>query len=74
MEEKNSTSEIKVIWKPELCQHAGVCVKMFPSMARTKETSSVTVENASSEELLNQMSICPWGALSYQKVNNPKSH
>lgn len=25
-----TNGELTIIWKPELCQHAGICVKMLP--------------------------------------------
>lgn len=58
--------EISVIWKPELCQHAGVCVKLLPKVYNPKEKPWIKVENASTEALKNQISKCPSGALSYR--------
>lgn len=57
--------EISVIWKPELCEHAGICVKMLPKVYNPKERPWIKVENASTEELRHQISKCPSGALSY---------
>lgn len=58
--------EISVIWKPELCQHAGVCVKLLPKVYNPKEKPWIKVENATTEALKNQISKCPSGALSYR--------
>lgn len=58
--------EISVIWKPELCEHAGICVKMLPKVYNPKEKPWIKVENASTEALKNQISKCPSGALSYR--------
>lgn len=57
--------EISVVWKPELCEHAGICVKMLPKVYNPKERPWIRVENASTEELRHQISKCPLGALSY---------
>ena len=60
--------EISVIWKPELCQHAGICVKMLPKVYNPTAKPWITVENASTYELKDQISKCPSGALSYQEL------
>ncbi|KAB5492049.1 (4Fe-4S)-binding protein [Flagellimonas hadalis] len=60
-----TNGEISVIWKPELCQHAGICVKMLPKVYNPKEKPWIKVENATSDELKHQISKCPSGALSY---------
>lgn len=57
--------EIAVVWKSELCQHAGVCVKMLPKVYNPKERPWIKVENATTDELKHQISKCPSGALSY---------
>ena len=58
--------EITVIWKPKVCIHAGVCVKMLPKVYNPKERPWIKTENASSEALKEQIEKCPSGALSYQ--------
>lgn len=59
--------EITVIWKPEMCEHAGVCVKMLPNVYRPKERPWVKLELATTEELIDQIDQCPSGALSYRR-------
>ena len=49
-----TNGELTIVWQPEMCQHAGICVKM------------VQIENATTEELIAQISKCPSGALSYR--------
>lgn len=63
--------EITVIWKPKLCQHAGICVKMLPNVYNPKEHPWVKPENATTEQLIEQIKQCPSGALSY-RMNNKK--
>lgn len=55
-----------MLWKPELCIHAGVCVKMLPQVYKPKERPWCNPENASVEELINQIKKCPSGALGYE--------
>ena len=51
-----TNGELTIIWQPEMCQHAGICVKI----------PWVQIENATTEELIAQISKCPSGALSYR--------
>ena len=54
-----TNGELTIVWQPELCQHAGICVKMLPNVYHPKE-------NATTEELIAQIGKCPSGALSYR--------
>lgn len=63
--------DITVIWQPKKCIHAAVCVKMLPKVYNPKERPWLKAENASPEELKNQIDLCPSGALSY-KFNTEK--
>ena len=60
-----SNGELTVVWKPGLCIHSGICVKTLPQVYNTKERPWVKPENASTEELMEQIRKCPSGALSY---------
>jgi uncharacterized Fe-S cluster protein YjdI len=62
-----SNGEITIFWKPGLCTHAGVCVRTLPQVYNPKERPWIKIENATSEELMAQVSNCPSGALSYKK-------
>jgi len=64
-EMKYSNGEITVVWRPELCRHSGVCVKMLPQVYHPEERPWVKVENATSHELIEQIKKCPSGALSF---------
>lgn len=54
-------------WTPEMCQHAGICVKTLPRVYDPKARPWVRPENASVEELKSQIDKCPSKALSYNK-------
>lgn len=60
-----NAGEITIIWKPKVCIHAAVCVKMLPKVYNPKDRPWIKPENATTEELKNQISNCPSGALSY---------
>ncbi|MFC7357582.1 (4Fe-4S)-binding protein [Jejudonia soesokkakensis] len=59
-----SNGDVTILWKPQLCAHAGVCVQMLPEVYKPKEKPWITPENASSQEIINQVRKCPSGALS----------
>lgn len=60
------TDEIAVIWKPELCEHSGICVQMLPQVYNPKDRPWIKPENATTEELINQIDKCPSKALTYR--------
>lgn len=62
-----SNGEITIIWKPEKCIHAGVCVRTLPKVYQPCERPWVKPENATTEELIAQIELCPSGALTYHK-------
>ena len=35
-----TNGELTIVWQPELCQHAGICVKMLPDRKSTRLNSS----------------------------------
>lgn len=60
-----SNEDITINWKPELCQHAAECVKRLPKVYNPKAKPWLTIENATTKELKNQIGTCPSGALSF---------
>lgn len=62
-----SNGEVTILWKPEKCTHSGICVKTLPEVYNPKEKPWVKPHNATSEELIDQVSKCPSGALSIKK-------
>ncbi|MEM6524044.1 MAG: (4Fe-4S)-binding protein [Bacteroidota bacterium] len=64
-----SNGELSIIWKPQLCIHAGECVKALPSVYKPNEKPWITAENATTQELKDQIAKCPSGALSYRMDN-----
>lgn len=63
--------DITIIWQPHLCQHSGICVKTLPQVYQPNERPWIKQFNASTEQLIEQIKICPSGALSF-KYNQPK--
>lgn len=58
---------LTVVWKPKICIHAGVCVKMLPKVYNPKATPWINCENASLQALKSQIEACPSGALTYRE-------
>ncbi|GGW73835.1 putative Fe-S cluster protein YjdI [Winogradskyella epiphytica] len=64
-----SNGEMTILWKPEKCIHSGICVKTLPEVYHPKERPWIKPNNATSEELIDQVSKCPSGALSIKNNN-----
>lgn len=64
LKKEYSNSEVTIIWKPDLCIHAGECVKALPKVYNPKDRPWIKPENASGEEIRAQVAKCPSGALS----------
>jgi uncharacterized Fe-S cluster protein YjdI len=60
-----SNGEVVITWQPAKCIHSGKCVMGLPQVFKPKSTPWIEIENASSEELVNQVKKCPSGALGY---------
>lgn len=58
-----SNGEITIVWTPEKCIHAGICVKTLPQVYNPKDKPWIKIENATTKELVEQVSQCPSGAL-----------
>jgi uncharacterized Fe-S cluster protein YjdI len=62
-----SNGEITVVWQSGLCQHSGNCTRGLPRVFNPKASPWIKVENASSQELIDQVAKCPSGALSIKQ-------
>jgi len=68
-----TNGEITILWKPKLCTHAGVCVRTLPKVYNPKARPWITMENASTGELVAQVHQCPSGALSIKSDQSSKN-
>lgn len=64
-----SNGEMAIIWKPKTCIHAAECVKRLPNVYKPKEKPWIQIENATTEQLKEQILACPSGALSFRMLN-----
>lgn len=66
-EQKEYTNgEITVVWRPELCEHSGNCVKGLPEVFKPGERPWVHIDGAHTEKIRETVATCPSGALSYK--------
>ncbi len=70
MKKQYKNEDITIHWDQSKCIHAGVFARSLPQIYSPKEKPWIKIENASTEELKNQIGNCPTGALSYTLKNN----
>ena len=72
-----SNGELTVKWDHGKCIHAAKCVGILPKVFRPNEKPWISVDQATSEELIATIDQCPSGALSYsnsgEKAQSPAS-
>ncbi len=66
--------DVTIVWKPAKCIHAAECVKALPKVYNPKAKPWITPENASAEDIRQQIKKCPSGALSYIENNQPETN
>ena len=72
LKKEYTNGEVTIIWKPELCAHAGECVKALPNVYKPKEKPWIQAEGADTDALIAQINKCPSGALTY-RMNEEKA-
>lgn len=65
-----TNGEIIIMWRPDLCAHSGICVKMLPKVYRPSERPWLRMEFATTPEMIAQIDCCPSKALSYKLVSS----
>lgn len=64
MTKKYTNGEVTIVWKPNLCIHAGICGKL-PGVFDARKKPWINPQGASTQEIINQVKQCPSAALSY---------
>lgn len=62
---KYTNGEVTVVWQPAKCIHSTVCFKGLPEVFDPRKRPWVTIDAANTERIVDQVSQCPSGALSY---------
>lgn len=62
---KYSNGEVTIVWKPGSCIHSKICWNGLPEVFNPRERPWIKPEAATTQQLIDQVSKCPSGALSY---------
>ncbi len=71
---KYTNGEITIVWKPEVCTHSRLCWTQLGKVFDPRIRPWINMEGADTERIIEQVSKCPSGALSFYKndeVNPP---
>jgi uncharacterized Fe-S cluster protein YjdI len=66
MKKEYKKGELTIVWQPDLCIHCGNCAKGLPAVFHPRTQPWITPEEATEEEIIDQIKKCPSGALSYR--------
>lgn len=59
------TKDITIVWQPTLCTHSTKCFRALPKVFDPRRIPWVQAESESTEKLIEVISNCPSGALSF---------
>ncbi len=62
-----SNGELKVLWKPALCQHTGICVRGLGAVFDPRRRPWIDMAAASTDAIEAQVNRCPSGALTCER-------
>ena len=65
-----ANDDITVVWKPEVCKHAGRCVTQLPQVFDLKSKPWINMKGADTAAIIAQVHKCPTGALSFHPNDN----
>lgn len=60
--------DIAVVWEPALCIHSGICARGLPGVFKPRDKPWIQVENASKQDMIDQVVKCPSKALSIKII------
>ena len=60
-----TNGEVTIVWKNNLCIHSAKCVRGLPQVFNVKASPWININAASTDALVEQVSKCPSGALSF---------
>ena len=66
MKKEYTNGEVTIVWQPKLCIHSAVCVRGLPAVFKPKDAPWIKPEMATTNELVEQVKLCPSGALTYR--------
>jgi uncharacterized Fe-S cluster protein YjdI len=63
---KYTNGEITVFWQPKKCIHATTCYRELIDVFNPRKRPWVSMDGASSEEIIRVVKLCPTQALTYE--------
>lgn len=60
-----SNAEVTVTWDSRKCIHSGICARGLIAVFQPRERPWIKMGGASTEEIVDQVKLCPSGALGY---------
>ena len=63
-----SNGEVTIVWQPQMCQHSTKCWRgesALPEVFNPKEKPWIKPHQATTERIIEQVKLCPSGALSF---------
>lgn len=69
MEKKYTNNEVTVVWKPDMCIHSKICWTHLKEVFDPTKRPWVNIQGADTQRIIDQVSSCPSGALSYYMNN-----
>jgi uncharacterized Fe-S cluster protein YjdI len=62
-----TNGDITVVWQSGKCIHSGNCVRTNPDVFQPKDKPWIKIDASTSEKIIEAVSKCPSGALSFYK-------
>ena len=62
---KYTNGEVTIVWKPERCVHSGLCFNGLGEVFNPRVHPWITQQGSTTEKIIEQVKMCPSGALSY---------
>lgn len=66
---KYTNGEVTIVWKPSQCIHSTICFKGLGQVFDPRRRPWITPEQATTQQIVEQINKCPSGALSYYMNN-----
>lgn len=64
MTKEYTNGEVTIVWKPKVCIHSEKCWRGLSSVFDPKSKPWINADGATTDQIINQVSKCPSGALS----------
>lgn len=64
-----TAGDVTVVWKPALCIHSKICWHELPEVFNPRARPWIKLEGSDGERIVAQVSRCPSGALSIERVD-----